>query len=328
MPSTPNRAERHYSSTLQDFTLAYIQDDAAFVAGQAAPAQPVPKKEATYYTYSQGDWLRNEMKIRGTGERAARAGWHQSTDTYHCNRKAVAHDEDWADMSDADPAFNIDEDNADYLAGQAKMNWDYEWTSVVMQPATWTTDYDGVASSPSANELLQWNDSSSDPQKNVQTLQSAIHSYIGRYANVMVVGADVHAQVLTNTVVRAAIQYTAQTTIANVMNALAGFFGVEKYLVARGIYNTGPEGGTDSISYITNKKDMWLGYVDPRKGRKVLTAAKTFAWTGPDGVGQDGIVTSKYDIEDRKVTSYELEQYIDIKIVAASAGAFVDDCVA
>lgn len=328
MPTTPTRAERHYSTTLQDLTVGWMQDDASFVAGAAAPFVPVPKKEGRYYTYVQGDWQRLEMKVRGTGERAARAGWHQSNDMYHCERYAVAHEEDWADKADADPAFNVDEDNSEYLANQVMMDVDYKWQAVVMLPATWTTDYDGVAASPSTNEILQWNDSSADPQADVQTLQGAIHALIGRYANVMVVGENVHAKLLTNAVVRDAIKHTEKTFVKEVYAQLASFFGLEKYVVARGIYNTAAEGATVSMDYLVNKKDMWLGYVNPNPGKKKMSAAYTFAWTGPDGVGQDGVVTRQFPDKDRKVDVYEVETFHDVKIISADAGAFVDDCVA
>lgn len=331
MPTTPTRAQRHFSTTIQDYTVGFMQDDASFVAGAAAPFVQVPKKEAGYYIYTQGDFQRREMKVRGTGERAARAGWTQSRDTYHCERYAVAHEEDWTDMADADPAFNIDEDNAQYLATQNMMQADHLFQATVMQPATWTTDYDGVASGPSTNEVLQWNDSSSTPQKDVMALQSAIHALVGRFANVMIVGSDVHTQVVTHSVVRDAIKYTDKTFIegSSLTNAqLASFFGVEKYIVARGIQNTAAEGATASMGYIVNTKDMWLGYAQPSPGKRKMSAAYTFAWTGPDGVGSDGVVTRKFEDIDRKIDVYESEMFIDVKVVAADAAAFVDDLVA
>lgn len=331
MPTSPTRAMRHYSSTLQDSTVAFQQDDAAFVAGNAATWNDTEKKEAGYYIYDTGEWNRMQMCVRGTSEKSARGGWTHSRDTYHCNRHSIEHAEDWADVADADEAFNIDEDNAEWLANQGKMHADYSWQAVVMLPATWTTDYDGVAASPSTSEQLQWNDSSADPQKNTEVLKSAVHSLIGRFPNVMVVGADVHAQVITNTVVRDAIKHTDKTFIdgASLSNTqLASFFGVERYLVARGIYNTAAKGATVSMGYLVNKKDLWLGYISPTKGKKKLTAVSVFAWRGPDGVGSNGLVTYKYDDDDIRSTVYGIEEYIDVKIISADAGAFVDDCVA
>jgi hypothetical protein len=306
-----------------------MQDDDAFVAGAASPFLPVDKKEATYYTYVQGDWQRREMKVRGTGQRAHRAGWRHSTDSYHCERYAVAHEEDWADSADSDEAFNIDEDNSAWLADQVMIDVDYKWQATVMLPATWTTDWDGVAAAPGASELLQWNDGSSDPQKDILNIQSAVHALIGRYGNVMVVGADVHTNVVTNAVVRDAIKHTDKTFTGTITHAqLASFFGVEKYTVARGIHNTGVEGATVSMGYLVNEKDLWLGYVNPNPGKRKMSATYTFAWKGPEGVGQDGVATRKFDDTDRKITVYEVETYHDVKIVAADAGAFVDDCVA
>jgi len=330
MPSQPTAGMRRYSSTMQDMTIGAMQEAESFVAQKAAPYLPVNDKSATYYTYPQGEWQRRQMTPRGPSEESGGGGWTQSTDSYACERYAVHHNEDWAESSDADPAFNVDEDNAEFLANQVIMDLDYKWQATCMLPATWTTDYDGVSSGPTGAQFLQWDDSSSDPQKDIMTLQAAIHALIGRRANAMVVGADVHTEIITNSVVRDAIKHTEKTFIDSVDNnaQLASFFGVTSYSVAGGINNTAKPGQAKSMAYIVNAKDVWLGYVSTKKGRRVLTAARTMAWGGPDGVGADGIVNRKFDIEKETTTRYEVESFHDVKIVAVDAGAFIDDAVA
>jgi len=310
-------------------TVAFMQDDASFIGAQASPFVTVDKRSNYYYTYPQGTWNRREMKIRGSGEESAGSGWTQSSDTYSCERYAIHHDEDWADKANADAAFNVDQDASEWLANQCRIQADYLWQAAAFQPAVWTTDYDGVSSGPSTSEILQWDSASSDPQTDVMTLQAAIHALIGRYANTLVVGADVHTQIVTHPIVRAAIQYTSKTFVGNMTNAeLAAFFGVQKYLVAGGIYNSAVEGQTASMGYLCNAKDLWLGYVNPNPGLKKMSASYTFAYNGPEGVGSDGVVVRSFDIDERTCTRFEAEMFVDVKVISVDAAAFVDDCVA
>jgi len=328
--SQPSRSTRFISKPLQNLTVATLQEPSAFVGTEAAPFVKVEQSEGKYFILPPGQYNTLSMARRAPSTESEGSGWTYSNDSYKCERYATHHDEDWSDLADEDPALNSDAEGAEWLANQGRIFLDFSWQAVCMQPATWTTDYDGVSGVPGANEIKQWNESGSTPQADVETLKEAIEDLIGRLPNTMVVGRSVHKRLLTHAIVRDAIKYTEQTTMKNIdVNAkMAAFFGVERYLVARAFRNTANEGQTASLGKIVNSLDMWLGYVNPSPGKRKLSAAYTFAWTGPQGVGSDGVVTRKFDIETKTTTRREIETFWDVKVISADAGAFVDDCVA
>jgi hypothetical protein len=331
MPS-PSRNQRMVAKPLANMTVAAMQDNESFVSYRAAPIVPVDQQEGKYFTYSTSSLNRHEMEERGSGAESAGSGWTNSTASFQCKRYAVHHDEDINDVADADPAFDIDLDSADWLANQSRIHFDYLWSTTAMLAATWTTDWDGVASgTPTSGQVLRWDVSSSDPQHDVLKASKAIHALVGKYANVMVVGQDVDTAVRTNAVVRAALQYTMQTKLENITNSmLAQFFGIDQYIVAGGIYESAKEGATSSLAYIAGTKDIWLGYINPTPGRKRLSTMYTFAWKNAPGSNNEGVVARKIDMMPvgKTVERHELECWWSVpKIISADAGAFIDDCV-
>lgn len=331
MPS-PTRNSRMVSKPLANMTVAAMQDNESFVSYRAAPIVPVDNQEGKYFTYSTSSLNRHEMEERGSGAESAGSGWTNSSESFQCKRYAVHHDEDINDVADADAAFDVDMDSSDWLANQARIHFDYLWASTAMVTGTWTTDWDGVASgTPTVVQVLRWDVSSSDPQHDVLRASKAVHALVGKYANVMVVGESVDTAVRTNAVVRAALQYTMQTKLENITNQmLASFFGVEQYIVASGLYESAKEGAASSLAYISGAKKVWLGYINPKPGKKRMSAMYTFAWKNAPGSNSEGIVARKIDMmaSGKTVERHELECFWSVpKIVSADAGAFIDDVV-
>jgi len=327
MPS-PTRSSRLISLPLRNLTVAYLQDQEAFVGTKAAPFVQVEKSEGKYFTYPAGTWNRLEMKRRGPSQESEGSGYTVSNDNFSCERFAVHKDEDWVDAADADQVFNVDADAAMWLANQGNMHLDSLWSTACFGASIWTTDYTGVSGTPSASQIKQWNVSGSDPQADTETLKDTIFGLIGKRPNLMIVGTSVHKALVTNSIVRTALQYTMPTHSKAINEQLlASFFDVDQYVVARGIYNSAKEGQTATLSKLVTATGMWLGYVNPNPGLKSLSAAYTFAWTGPDGVGSNGVSTRKFQIEAKTTDRYEIEFFVDVKVISADAAAFVTTCV-
>ena len=142
----------------------------------------------------------------------------------------------------------------------------------------------------------------------------------------MVVGENVDLTLTTHPEVRDAIKHTEKTFQGNVSQQMADFFGVEKYRVASSSENTAAEGQTATLSRICNENDVWLGYVNPRQGRRTYTALRTFAFSN-GGQSPDGVWVRKYDNEERTSTVNALDVFWDVKVVAADAGAFIDQII-
>lgn len=328
MPS-PTRAQSHLSAPLQDLTIATMQEDKAFVAMQAATMVEVEHRTDKYYTYDKGAFNRLEMTPRGVAEESNGSGWTLSNDSYDCKKYSVHKDLDWDDVDDTDEAIDQDADAAEWLANQGRMYLDSLWATACFAASVWTTEYTGVSANPSGAQFLQWNDSSSDPQKDVQTIAGAVQDLIFRKPNVMVVGQAVHRKLLTNPEVRNSIKYVEPTLIGNVEAKLADYLGIEKYIVAAGAYNSAQEGQTASFSKLLTTTGAWIGYVHPGgRGKKILTAAAIFAWKGRQGMGKNGVVAKKFDIPKKEVTRHEIDMNVAVKVVSADAGAFLATAVA
>ena len=329
MPA-PTRNQRNLSKPLENMTLAAMQSQDSFIGLVGAPIITVDHQSGSYYTYSAADWNRREMKVRGSSSKAARAGWSNSNATYNCKRYALEHPEDVNDAADADAVFNVDEDAVEFLANQANIEFDYQWTAAAGTTGVWSTDWDGVTSGPSANQFVQFDQSASDPQKTINQAKEAVFAKIGKMPNTIIAGADVNNELITNSIVRNALQYTQTTFTGDITpELLARFFGVGIYRVARSFYESANEGQTSSKANIFGTHDLWLGYVERAPGKKKVSALYTFAWKGVDGAaGENGFVTWKY--ADESITSdvYGIEMFVDVKVVSADAGAFLEDATA
>lgn len=326
----PTRSQRNVSKPLENLTVAAMQEQDSFIGLAAAPIVVVEHQDGSFYKYSQSDWNRREMKLRGSSEKAARAGWSNTTASYSTKRYALEHPEDINDQADADAVFNTDEDAAEYLANQANIQIDYLWTAVAGLTGVWTTDWDGVAAAPAANQFIQFDQAASDPQKTVNQAKEAVFAKIGKMPNTIIAGADVNNELITNAIVRAALQYTQPTFTGDITpELLARFFGVDTYRVARSFYESAKEGQTSVIANIFGTNDLWLGYVEPNPGKKKVSACYTFAWKGADGAAKEnGLVTWKYYDEEITSDVWGIEMFVTVEVVSADAGAFLEDATA
>jgi len=321
----PTRSDLHpVSELVTNFTLAALQKKEDFTLN-AGPFEVVNKRQGRYHTYTTGDWNRAEMQPRGPSSESAGSGWKISSDTYDIERFAVHKDNEWQDEDDAPDAIDLRQDATDWLANQASIKGDILFQSLFTD-AVWTTDYDGVAGSPSANEIKQWDASGSDPQADVEVLKAAVRALISLVPNTLIVGEDVHTTLLTHSVFRDAIKYTSETNSGSMNDKIANWFGVQNYIVARGQYNSAAEGATAVMAPLLDADDLLLCFLDPTPGPKKMTAFKSFVFNGRSG-GSDGIVGRTMDIDLKTTTRYEIEYNIDVKLVAADAGAFVKTAV-
>ena len=323
----PTNNQRHINKPLENLTIAAMQDQESFVGLAAAPIVIVDEQSGSYYEYSTSDWNRREMKVRGSSEKSARAGWSNSNSSYQTIRYSLEHPEDWNDQANADAAFDVDSDAAEYLANQANIQLDYLWTAAAGATGVWTTDWDGVTADPGASQFIQFDQAASDPQKTVNQVKEAVFALVGKMPNTIIAGADVNNELITNPIVRAALQYTQPTFTGDITPALlAKFFGVSTYRVARSFYETAEEGQTSVMANVFGTHDMWVGYVEPNPGKKKISACYTFAWKGVDGTAsENGLITWKYPEENITSDVYGIEMFMVVKIIAAGAGAFLED---
>ncbi len=326
----PTAGDVHVNRPLTNFSIAYMQDQKNFVADQVFPIVPVAKQSDAYWTYDNAYWNTDEMTERKSGTESDGNGYTvDATNTYFASIKAFHKDIPDDVRSNSDIPLNLDREATDYVTLKGLIKRERMFAAAYMAAAKWTRDYDGVASSPSTNEVLQWNDATSTPIEDVWDAKQDILERTGFEPNVLVLGYPVYKTLVNHPDFVDRVKY-GQTPGRVAMidtSELAQLFKVDKVVVMRSIYNTAKEGATKSHSFIGGKV-AGLFYAAPSPGLMQPSAGYIFSWTGYLGAGPQGQRIKRFRMEQLASDRIEIEISFDMKLIAADLGAFWDAIVA
>lgn len=327
----PTKMDVHVNRPLTNISVALMQDEKNFIADQVFPIVPVAKQGDRYYTYDNAYWNRDEMQPRAPSTAAARNGYSvDGTPTYFCVPYAFAREIDDQIRANADSPLNLDAEATKYVTLKALLKREILFASAFMTGGVWTNrDYDGVASSPSTNEVLQWNDASSTPIEDVWAAKQAILEATGLEPNVLCIGYPVYVALVNHPDFVDRVKYGQTTGVAMIdTSEMAQLFKVNKVVVMKSIYNTALEGSSAaSHSFIGGKKAL-LVHAATSPGLMTPTGGYIFSWTGYlGGAGAAGQRILRY--RDDKIHSdvVEIECAFDMKLVSLTLGAFWDTIV-
>ncbi len=327
MPAANVQGTMHVDRYLTNFSVNFVQDRRNFVAQRAASLIPVMKQTDLYVEYDRGYFWRDEVAPRPLGGRPNQVGYKVNSGTYSATEYALEHTIDDRQRANVDDPIRLDE-NATILLSQKQMiKQDRVWATNFFTTGVWTTDVTGVASTPSTNQVLQFDDANSDPIGEIDKYKDAMHELTGFMPNTLVLGASVKRQLRSHPDIADRIKYT-RTGIAD-EEILSSLFEVDNVAVARSIYNSADEGATNSFSYIANKRGMWLGYIEPNPTLDSPTAIANFAWVGliPGATNAIGGVMER-DRDDRAHSDvFQNRMAWDLKKVSADLGVFFNNVV-
>lgn len=318
--SQPTSSDVHVDAILTNISVAYIQEQDAFIANKVFPTIPVEKKSDKYFKYSKGDWFRDEARLRAPATESAGSGYTLSTDTYSADVYAFHKDVDDQTRANSDNPLNPDRDATQFVTQRMLMRQEIQWMSDFFTTGVWATDVTGGSS------FTQWsNYASSDPIADIETGKSTILASTGFLPNTLVLGYDAFRQLRHHPDIVDRIKYTSAENVTE--GILARYFGVSNVYVARAVKNTGAEGAADSFSLIAGKNAA-LYYVAPSPGVLTPSAGYQFAWRGvSDGMGQNVGVT-RFRMPELRADRIEAQMAWDNKVIASDLGYFFASCVA
>jgi hypothetical protein len=312
---------------LTDYAMGYAQNKSGgHVASQIGAVKKVKKSSDRYAIWDKGDFWRSEMQQVGRGESSPEAGFRLSTDTYFCDDyklKKMVLDEDVTD-SDVDLRLATTE----YLVDQALLKRDKVVAAAIFATGLWTgiTEETGVSASPSTNEFLQWNDSSSVPIKDFIDARESVRQNCGYLATHCVTSWPVINALSIHSDIVARYQYTTGGGVS--LEQLEQLLGV-KFIVGGVMENTAKEAATDSLSDVWGKNALFL-YVDPNPSPNSMTpsAVTTFSWSDYDKMDATGAAIKSWRSDDPDGEWLRVQAAFDCKITAQDAGVFHLTCVA
>ena len=325
---TPNSV--HIDRPLTNLTVAYMQSMDNFVADRVFPNVPVSNMTDKYYIYDRENFNRSgERKKLAPGVAPERVGMALSTDSYSVNVYGLAHAFDFQTLSNADDPLQLRSAASNQLQMLNMIDRELDWMSNYFAASIWDTEYTGVASSPSAGQVIQWDDyTDSTPIVDVRNAKRAAALASGGFTpNVMVVTRDVHDTLCDHPDILSRINggaTTANPALAD-REELARIFGVEEYMIIDAVYNTAAEGATESNAYVATKKAaMYYRPVSP--GLMVPAAGYNFVWDALDNSSGYGVNVLSFENDElaRNGIAQEIQviQSYDMKVVSTEMGVF------
>ena len=312
----PTATDVHVDAPLTNISVAYIQNQTHFIAGDIFPRVQVEKRSDKYFTYTKADWFRDEAEKREGGTESAGSGYAQSTATYFCDTYALHKDVDDHTRANSDTAINPDRDATQFITQRMLLRQEIQWVTECFSTAVWDTDQ------TIANKWSSY--TTSDPITDVETGKTTVLQNTGMEPNTLVLGYNVWRYLKHHPDIVDRTKYTSSASITT--DIVAGLLDVDRILVAKAIKNTGAEGGTAAYSF-THGNHAWLGYVNPSPGLLAPSAGYTFLWNGvSEGFGTD-VAFRRFRMEHLRADRIEGEVGFDIKVVASDLGYFMKAAV-
>lgn len=332
--TTPTAGAVHVDSALTNISIAFLQNASHFISHQVFPNVPVAKQSDRYFTYDRGDFNRDEAKKRAPGTESAGGGYNlDNTPTYFCDVWAFHKDIPDQIVANADMAVDLQRAASEYVTHKILIRKEKDWVQNYMSGGVWTNDYDGVASSPTGAQTIQWSDTTNgDPIGDIRSGKTAILEQTGMMPNTLVITQPVLDALVDHPDIIDRVKYSGGVGNGNPARvneqALAALFDIDRVMVSRAIENTGAEGASESSSFIGGKKAL-LTYAAPSPSLMTASAGYTFSWTGYLNTGNSfGMATKRFRMDHLESERVEGAFAVDHKLVSADLGFFWDSIVA
>jgi len=307
----PTSSQVHVDAILTNISVAYMQQQANFIASRVFPIVPVSKQSDKFFTYTKNDWFRDEAQRRADATESAGGGYGLSTDTYQADVYAFHKDIGDQTRANADAPIQVDREAAEFVTSRLMLKMETQFVSSFFTTGVWATD-----STPSN----LWSDyTTSDPLGDVETAKRSILSTTGFEPNTLVLGYDVFKTLKNHPDLVDRIKYTSSQVITE--GLMASLFDVPRVMVAKAVKATNNEGGTAAYDF-THGKNALLCYSAPSAGLLQPSAGYVMSWTGvSQGLGQT-IGTSRIRMEQFKADRIEAEVAFDMKVIGSDLGYF------
>ncbi|MBF0560717.1 MAG: hypothetical protein HQL37_01625 [Alphaproteobacteria bacterium] len=292
MPYQPSLNSVHVDAALTNFSVAYVQSEDAFVAGQVFPVMPVEHKSDKFFTYQLDAYLRAAGAQVPYGTEAPRGGLVLSTDSYDVGMpKRWAQDITPDIRANADAALSdIDQQVAAQVMRALLIGREVDFVTNYMSTGVWGTDMIG-----GTNFTVWSNQAGSDPIYDVDTGKTTVLQNTGMEVNTMTVAYNVHQALRRHPLILERIKYGGGPANPALVTPqmLAAVFEVERYIVAKSVQVTSAEGQPITTGFVVGN-DVLLTHSARSPGIMTPSAGFNFVWSALTGVNNLGIAAYRY----------------------------------
>jgi len=326
----------HYDEILTNLVIGEMQGVDNFVADKIFPQYPVAKKTDKYYKWERDSFNRvGEMKPWAYGTPVENVEPKFSDDTYSCDVYALGTSMNQDEVANADAALRIRQAKLLNLTTNVRIDRERKFLNTFFAAGAWGTDWTGVASNPTATQVIHWDDyTNSNPVEDVIRMKTEMFVASGGVGrpNVALVTQDVMDVLYTHPIIIA--QASGGATRANptyrLENAdVARALGLDEILVQDALENTAAEGAAEALGFMESKK-FALYYRQPAGGGwMVPSAGFIFTWTAEamnSGYGMEvHSFTGEYLQEQGIAERLQIRMAYDMKITSSNMGGIITD---
>ncbi len=330
MPGNPQIGDVHVNVPLTNMSVAYIQDQANFVADRVFANIPVTNQSDRYYTYSRADFNRDEMEERAPGTESAGNGYEiDNTPTYFAT--VYAYHKDIADQirANSDSVLSPDRDGTIFVTQKALIRREVTFATKYFKAGVWNFGAIGQAAGPvGPNEFLQWDNADSIPIELIRAAKRTVQEATGFKPNIAVMGKLVFDTLIDHPEFIDRIKYNFAQGVAAVANEqiMAQLFGLDEVLVMEAVYNSAPRGEAEASQFIGGEH-LLLAYRTKTPGIMVPSAGYTFSWNGWMGATGMGHRIKSFRIERLESDRIEVQMAYDQKVIGADLAYFFENAV-
>lgn len=332
MPSNPVTQDVHIDSALTELSIAYFQQPNNFIATRVFPNVPSDFRSNKFYEFDRGDFNRDEARLRAEGAESAGGGYKLSQGNFNCHVYAFHKDIGFQVEANSDTVLNQERAAVQFVSHKLLITRENLWADKFFTAGVWTTEYDGVPTSPGTGEKLQWNLQNSTPIEDIDDAIAAVLESTGYMPNKMVLGFRTYLALKNHPDIIDRVKFVQnisanETVTVNEAN-LANLFNLQEVLVGKSIKNTASEGQAAAHEFITGRHAL-LVYAAPSPSVEMPSAGYTFTWRRYLG-SQDGsgLAFDRFEMRERKAIRVEGEIALDQKLISADLGVFFNGIVA
>lgn len=317
----------HLDQPLTNLTIAYVQDQANFIADKIFPVVGVDRQSDKYYTYDRDNMNRTgDVAKLAPRTEVNRIGLAISNDSYYADVYGLGMDFDEQTLANEDAALDIRAAGAQTLVNRLLIHREEQFASTFFGSGIWGTDN---------TPTNLWSDyTNSTPIKDVTNARRTMQLKSGGFKpNTMVVGKEVrdvlinHPDILARLNGGATVSNTALITDAK----LAEIFEVENFYVMEAVKNTSVEGVAESNSFIGGDHAL-LVHGPKGAGKMTPAAGLTFAWNNIPSANNLGITVESYSDDALKrmqvAEHIQVKMAYDMKVTGSDLGYFFNQVIA
>lgn len=318
---------------------AYIRkelDADYFVADKVFRSVPVQRRSSNYWTWDVDNWLRTEAQRRAPGTPSVGSGFTATQNPlYRCYVTALHKDLDMQTEKEqlANGLMDPRETATRFVSRGLLLRRELDFADTYMRTGVWGLDMTGVASGPTTNQFVQFNQASSTPIDVLAYAADYVQAATGMEPNTILMSRQVRRVLRRNAQFLSEAKTIAFTTGTGRVTdmLLKELLEVDNIYVGRAVYNAAAEGQPKDIRPIFGKS-MWIGYVDPSESANLQepSAGYIFPWVGyMDGdAGFAGNAVYEIPMPETKSVRVEGEMAYDMRITAPALGVYLDQVVA